>query len=78
MGAFTSALAPILGATRLPFNVVTVLLGLAGMALGGWLLWMSRFFTGPARPAKAEPASSPPPARSSGADDEIVDDATVT
>jgi hypothetical protein len=77
MGAFTSALAPILGATRLPLNVLTVLLGLAGMALGGWLLWMSRFFTGPDRPAKAEPASTPSPARPNGPDDDIVDDATV-
>lgn len=73
MGAFTSALAPLLGATRVPFNVVTLALALAGIVLGGWLLWMSRFFTGPAAPAGRKPEPSSPTAT----DDDLVDDASV-
>jgi uncharacterized iron-regulated membrane protein len=73
MGAFTSAFAPFLGATRVPLNAVTVLLGLAGMALGGWLLWMSRSFTEPERPTRREPE----PSRRATAD-ELADDTTVT
>lgn len=72
MGAFTTALAPLLGATRLPLNAVTVLLGLAGTALGVWLIHMSRFFTGPSRPRSGGPAST---TGAAGADDALDDDA---
>ena len=41
--------APVLlgGAVRPPLNVLTAIIGLGGLALGGWLAWMGVFFDRP-------------------------------